>query len=94
MTPANRIEITLSDEKLAELDRARGLVPRATFVKHAVDMAVAGDLARTRSPRSEADFDAWAIRQGLDPSSPGGANAKPKGLGKGPVPARPKGGKR
>ena len=41
MTPAtNRIEITLSDDKLAALDDARGREPRASFIKHALDVAL------------------------------------------------------
>lgn len=32
----NRLEITLSDEQLGQLDEARGHEPRASFVKRAV----------------------------------------------------------
>jgi hypothetical protein len=83
MTPANRIEITLSDEKLAELDRARGLVPRATFVKHLIDVGLAGPPLEAKG---ESDWATWWR---------GGAKAaEPKGLGKGPTAPVPKGGKK
>lgn len=51
MTPAkvNRIEITLSDDKLASLDAARGLVPRAAFIKHWTEVGINTALALSSS---------------------------------------------
>jgi hypothetical protein len=39
---AHRLEITLSDEQNARLEQARGHEPRASYVKRALESALAG----------------------------------------------------
>lgn len=52
MTPAkvHRIEITLSDDKLASLDAARQHEPRASFIKRAIDAQVRAALSSSEAP--------------------------------------------
>jgi hypothetical protein len=45
-----RIEFTVSDEMADKIDRTRGQVPRATWIKATLDQALSPTLAQTLRP--------------------------------------------
>lgn len=87
MTPAkvHRIEITLSDDKLASLDAARGLVPRAAFIKHWTEVGINTALALSSSETPEPATPAnatpiYRTPRGLPPTSPRKVSARQQAL--------------
>lgn len=74
---SNRIEITLSDERLAALDTARGHEPRASFIKRALDAATTGP---ARMPATDTEAKLAKLSASVPRGKPASAfTPRPKG---------------